>query len=102
MVDHSVRDTTIYDYNGEVLNKTTTYNLGTIDSMTLTALAKKTMTQYAGNQKGEEIADYTLNYKGASGSESISTSSVYFYGATNLRASALGVSVDTAMNSSNT
>jgi len=43
------------------------------------------MTEYVGNVKGEEIADYTLNYKGLSGSETVSTSTVYFYLATHVR-----------------
>jgi len=60
------------------------------------------MTEYVGNVKGEEIADYTLNYKGLSGSETVSTSTVYFYLATHVRSTDGSVDSEDPMTASNT
>ena len=83
-----------------MLDYTTTYNGGTEDSKTVTDLAKKSYTNYVGNTKGEEIADYQLTYKGESGSETVSSTNVYFYLSAHKRASDSGVTADDAMSAS--
>ena len=70
-----------------------TYLGGTENSGVVTGLTLKSETYYEGTVKGEEISDYTLNYK----SGSVESSTVYFYGASEYRASNAAVDIDTPM-----
>src|SRR6185436_11884802 len=98
----AVKETTINTYDGEALNFTTTYLGGIEDSKVITGLAKKSYTDFVGNVQGEEIADFQLNYKGTAGNEVVSTSTVFFYTDTNLRASDDAVQDTDALHATNT
>lgn len=72
-----VKDTTVYKYTLDVLDYTTTYKAGTKDSKDgLTII--KSMTDYSGNTRGEEVTNFTYNY--AASLANVSTTTVYFYG----------------------
>ncbi|MGD2279100.1 MAG: hypothetical protein PVH45_03265, partial [Candidatus Omnitrophota bacterium] len=75
----AVKDTTVYDYDVDILQVTTTYKGGTEDSKDVTGLEKRRANYFEGRASGEEIMDYTLNYSGEAGSETVYKTTVYFY-----------------------
>src|SRR3990172_5501696 len=64
-----------------------------------TAVPNRQSVTYFTGDKGDEIADYSYNYKTADGT-TIKSTSVNFYTASNLRASDASVTADDAMNAS--
>ncbi|HPM43662.1 MAG TPA: hypothetical protein PLV52_07505, partial [Candidatus Omnitrophota bacterium] len=95
----TVKDTTVYQYaSNDILTRTTTYQGGTADVKPSTG-TKKYQTDYIGYVRGEEVQDITTSYGGdaANGSTAIT---VYFYGASHIRASAAVMASTLAMTAS--
>ncbi|HPM43265.1 MAG TPA: hypothetical protein PLV52_05495, partial [Candidatus Omnitrophota bacterium] len=106
MSDQSVRDTTLYTYGSgalaDVIDYTTTYKGGSTAPRDITGLKKKSMTEYVGDIKGEEVSQYTFGYGFSGGWEYVNTTTIYYYGTAKERAGSSYVKGNTAMTASAT